>query len=312
MEGRRVHKRNGEEGSEPILLSQNDWVKVTQMNHIVEVQHMEKMNRKNNIRKLDKDRFLDIGTGEIREFEHSENRQQNYNSLRQTFKKLRYLINNNFIGNANELHITLTYKENMTDTKQIYEDFKNFMKRLKYAYKKKSSIDYLTVVEPQGRGAWHFHVLVRFNDLDKVYIKNGELRQMWGLGFVKIKSLKDVDNIGAYLSAYLADIELDMGKFESGEYDYKAFIGKNHEVATKMIEGVEKKFIKGGRLHMYPPGMNLYRKSKGITMPERQEMKFIDIKKIVGSAKPHYQKSYHVENNDFENTITFIQYNTKR
>ncbi|MFE6237638.1 hypothetical protein ACFVN3_20810, partial [Cellulosimicrobium sp. NPDC057862] len=173
-----MDKRNGD----AVFIAPNDVVKVTTMNHVIEVQHMEKMNRKNNIKKLDKDRFVDLSTGEIREFEHSENRQENYNSLRQTFKKLRYLINNNFIGRPNELHITLTYKKNMTDTKKLYSDFQNFIDRLRYKYKKESSIDYLSVVEPQGRGAWHCHVLMRFNDLDKIYIKNAELRSLWGLG----------------------------------------------------------------------------------------------------------------------------------
>lgn len=296
-----MNKRNEDE----VLILPNDVVKMTKMNHIVEVQHMEKMNRKNNIKKLDKDRYVDISTGEIREFEHSENRQQNYNSLRQTFKKLRYLINNNFIGQANELHITLTYKENMTDTKQLYKDFKYFVERLRTKYKNQSSIDYLSVVEPQGRGAWHCHMLIKFNDLDKVYIKNKDLRETWGNGFVKIKSLKDVDNIGAYLSAYLTDIEL------TEETALKA-IAEESEVVIREVDGQEKKFVKGGRLHMYPPGMNLYRKSKGIYPPVREDVRYKDIKKIVGSAKPHYQKSYHIENDEFENTITFIQFNTKR
>ncbi|EJP0467890.1 hypothetical protein [Nocardia sp. NPDC019309] len=300
-----MDKGNGDE----VLLTPNDVVTVTRMNHIVEVQHMEKMNRKNHIKKLDKDRFVDLSTGEIKEFEHSENRQQNYNSLRQTFKKLRYLINNNFVGKSNELHITLTYKENMTDTKRLYTDFDKFMKRMKYSYKNESSIDYLSVVEPQGRGAWHCHVLMRFNDLDKVYIKNSDLRSLWGAGFVKIKSLKDVDNIGAYLSAYLTDIDIDEAKdFET----ISKVASEGCLVETKIVDGKEKKFIKGGRLHMYPPGMNMYRKSKGIVKPEREEMKFKDIRKVVGSATPHYQKSYHVENDDFENTISFLQYNTKR
>ncbi|WP_448192997.1 hypothetical protein, partial [Azospirillum sp. sgz301742] len=75
--------------------------------------------------------------------------------------------------------------------------------------------------------------------------------------------------------------------------------------------GKEKKFIKGGRLHMYPPGMNLYRKSKGIQPPDREKMKWKEAKKIAGTA-PHYEKSYHIESEEFENTVTFIQYNTKR
>lgn len=285
-------------------------VKVTKMNHIIEVQHMEKMNRKNHIKKLDKDRFVELATGEIKDFEHSENRQQNYNSLRQTFKKLRYLINNNFIGKPNELHITLTYKENMTDTKRLYSDFKRFMTRLKRKYSDKSTIDYISVVEPQDRGAWHCHVLVRFNELDKVYLSNNVVRELWGQGkIVSTKSLKDVDNIGAYLSAYLSDIDFEEVKDSQTVLKVMA---ENCEVKTKVVNGKEKKFIKGGRLHMYPPGMNLYRKSKGIQKPNREEMKFKDIKKVVGSATPHYQKSYHIENEDFENTVSFIQYNMKR
>jgi len=301
-----VNEGNGEQ----VFIPQNAVVKVTKMNHIIEVQHMEKMNRQNNIKKLDKDRYVDIGTGEIKEFQHTENRQQGYNSLRQTFKKMRYLINNNFTGQGNELHAVLTYKENMMDSKQLYKDFDKFMKRLRYKYKNVSSIDYLLVVEPQGRGAWHCHVLIRFNELDKVFIKNKDLRELWSLGFVTIKSLKDIDNIGAYLSAYLTDIEI-----EQAENDLEtAFqICKDGcSIETKIVEGKEKKFIKGGRLHMYPPGMNMYRKSKGIIPPDREELKFKDIKKIVGAATPHYQKSYHIENDDFENTISFLQYNTKR
>lgn len=293
------------QGEQGVNISQNAIVKVTEMNHIVEVQHMEKMNRSASIRKLDKDRYLDLKTGEIKEFNHSENRQQNYNSLRQTFKKLRYLINNNFEGLANEVHITLTYKENMTDPKRLYKDFQNFIDRLRYAYKNDSSIDYISVIEPQGRGAWHCHVLMRFNDLDKVFIKSDYLSSLWGQGFIKIKSLRDIDNIGAYLSAYLADVEL------TEENMLKAVIEES-PVVIREVEGKEKKFIKGGRLHMYPPGMNLFRKSKGMLYPERQEMLFKDIEKVVGSAKPHYSKSYHIENDDFENTISFLQYNKKR
>ena len=294
--------------SDDFYLNDGDLVRVTRMNHIVEVQHMEKMNHKANIKKLDADRYLDISTGEIKEFDRSENRQGNYNSLRQTFKKLRYLINNNFLGHPNELHVTLTYRENMTDTKRLYRDFDKFIKRVRYRFKKQSTIDYISVIEPQERGAWHSHLLLRFNDLDKVYIPSKELAELWGHGFIKIKSLKDIDNIGAYLSAYLSDVELE----ESDEKTVFKAIEEEREVVTKTVEGKEKRFIKGGRLHMYPSGMNLFRKSKGIKYPERKDMWYKDIKKVVGSTQPHYHKSYKVEKDDFENTITFLQYNMKR
>lgn len=297
-----MDKRSNDE----VCVGETSMVIVTRMKHLIEVQHMEKINRKARIKKLDSDRYLDISTGEIREFEHAENRQGNFNSLRQTFKRLRYLINNNFTGEGNELHITLTYKKNMKDTKQLYTDFDKFMKRLRYQYKKNNvTIDYLAVVEPQGRGAWHFHVLMKFNELDKVFIKNVDLRALWGQGWVTIKSLRDVDNIGAYLSAYLTDVELK-------EDNVLQAVSQGQEVTVKVVDGEEKKYIKGGRLHMYPSGMNLYRKSRGIVEPEREEMPFYKVKKIVGSAKPHYQKSITIEDGDFKNTINYIQYNTKR
>jgi hypothetical protein len=291
--------------NEEVIIKPNDVVRVTKMNHIIEVQHIEKQNRKANIKKLDKDRYVDIGTGEIKEFQHSMNRSENQNSLRQTFKKLRYLINNNFTGKGNELHITLTYAENMSDTKRLYTDFDKFMKRLRYNYKNQTTIDYLNVVEPQGRGAWHCHLLIRFNELDRVFINNKELADLWGLGFVKIKGLKDIDNIGAYLSAYLTDVELTDETIQHA-------IEKEMLVEIKIVDGVEKKYVKGGRLHMYPPGMNLHRKSKGIVEPKREELAFKNIKKVVGSVKPHYESSFTIQDGEYSNTIQYLQYNTKR
>lgn len=270
------------------------------MNHIIEVQHMEKENCFANVQKLNSDEYLDLNTGEIKEFEKTSNRSQGLNSLRKTFKKIRYLINNNFVGARNELHIVLTYAENMTDPKRLYDDLDKFMKRFRYDYRKESTIDYINIVEPQERGAWHCHLLVRFNNLNSVYLPNEYVRERWGHGYVTIQGLKDIDNIGAYLSAYLSDVEVN-----------EEYTGPL-EVEEKEINGQKKKFVKGGRLYMYPTGMNIFRKSRGCDYPVREKIKYKDIKKIVGSTKPHYQTVKKIENDDFTNTITYIQYNTKR
>lgn len=300
--------------SDEVSIGEGQLVKVKRMNHVVEVRHSSKANFRPHIKKLDNDRYIEISTGEIKEFKHSENRGQNYNSLRQTFNKIRDYINNNFIGRANELHITLTYKENMTDTKRLYKDFKNFIKRVRTKYKKQTSIDYLVVIEPQERGAWHCHVLIRFNDLESIYIPNefdkqtmepvnAPMYELWGHGWVTIHSLKEVDNIGAYLSAYLTDVELTEENAESA-------LKSDGSLEIKEVEG--KKYIKGGRLHMYPPGMNLYRSSKGIEKPVEEEMSFRRVKKIVGAATPNYQKSITLEDDEHEITHQYLQYNTKR
>lgn len=294
-----------EDKEQSVFISPSDLVTVTRMNHIIEVQYMQRMNRNARIKKLDKDRYLNINTGEVKDIKHIENRSESFNSLRQSFKKLRYLINNNFTGKGNELHVTLTYAENMTDTVRLYRDNDKFMKRLRYKYKNISSIDYLNVIEPQERGAWHNHLLLRFNDLDKIYIPNDEMAKIWGHGFVTIRSLKEVDNIGAYLSAYLTDIELT-------EDNIKKLAGTDYRVITKQVDGQEKRFVKGGRLHLYPPGINLYRKSAGIKFPVRERMLYGDTKKVVGPVKPHYEKTYSIENENFDNIIHYEQYNLKR
>lgn len=278
-------------------------VTVTDMGHLIEIQHMQKRNTECHIRKIDADRYILLETGEIFEYEKIENRSESENSLRQTFKKLRYLINANFTGKPNELFVTFTFAKDSFDNKQLYKDFDKFLKRLRYRYKDSTTIDYLNVVEPHASGQWHSHMLIRFNDLRSVYIPNKELEEMWGQGFVKIKSLKDVDNIGAYVSAYLADLDVP-----------DDFVPKSDktEVMIKTVEGKPKKFIKGGRLQFYPPGMNIYRPSRGIKMPEREEMPYKMAQKKVGSGEPHFRKSYAIERDGFENTITIEQYNLKR
>lgn len=285
------------------------FVTVTTMGHIVEVQHMLKTNNTAHIRKLDSERYMVIDTGEVKEFQKSDHRGQNENSLRKTFKKLRYLINNNFKGASNELFFTTTYKENMTDLKRLYSDVDKFMKRLRYKYRNQTTVEYINVVEPQSRGAWHCHMLLRFDDLESVFIPNNDLADLWGHGFTQTKRLQDVDNIGAYLTTYLTDFELD--QFDTLDFKQALAMDKR-EIVVRDVDGADKRFIKGGRLPMYPSGMNIFRKSRGIVYPDRIKMTYEKAQKKVGSAKPHYKQSYSVSGKDFENTVTFEQYNLKR
>lgn len=277
-------------------------VKVTTMNHIVEVQYLSNENTKQRIQKLDADRYVNLDTGEVNYFDRKENRGQAENSLRKTFRRLRELINTNFIGSANELFITLTYAEQTNDVKKVYKDFVNFMKRLKYRYKDVSSVDYINVLEPHASGNFHMHALLRFNDIPKVYIENSVLAELWGLGFVTIQSLKDVDNIGAYVSAYLTDIEV-------------ADTAQGNAVEEKRVQGgSKKKFVKGGRLHFYPTGVNIYRKSKGIVEPIVEKMTYKNAQKKFGEATPNFKYGVELidDENNFKNTIIKEQYNLKR
>lgn len=298
------------EHTEGKRLRNDDVVKVKKMNDIVEVMHLEKqsLGGLNNVVKLNKNEYMLRDTGEIKEYVKSENRSKNIAGLKKTFKKIRDLINNNFVGAPNELHITLTYAENMQDPKKLYKDFDKFIKRFKYHFK--HDIDYICVVEPQGRGAWHCHLLIRFNDLDRIYIPNENIAKIWNNGFTHTDSLEGIDNIGAYLSAYLGDIEMTEETVKD-----MAMNGGRIEVKEVEVEGIKKKYIKGGRLHHYPPGMNIYRKSKGIKFPAEQYMNYSEVKKIVGSSQPTFTKTVVVKDSTTDrvfNEITYQSYNLKR
>lgn len=294
-----------EEEKEDFKIPDKKIVTMTKMNHLVEIQSMEKSNYKATIKKINKDEYVHLATGEIKQFENkAKNRSESINSLYQTLKRLRYLINNNFTGADNELFLTLTYKENMKDTERLYSDLDKFYKRLRYKHKGITSIDYINVIEPQGRGAWHCHILLRFNDLRKIFIPNNELAEIWGHGFTKTKSIKEIDNIGAYLTAYLTDMEI-------GELDPEYII--ENDLDGSLVKNVDgKNYVKGARLYMYPLDVNIYRHSRGIKKPERVKMSYENAKKHVGAATPTYQGKSVVKTDKFENTILYEYYNKKR
>lgn len=234
--------------------------------------------------KLDKDRYFDKRTGEIKSYKKSENRGDNHDSLRKTFRKVRDLINTNLAVPENCRWVTLTYAENMTDPKKLYSDFSSFWKRFKRWCSKEGfgSPEYISVVEPQGRGAWHVHAFFIWQGIAP-FVPNEKLREIWGHGFVSIKAVNDVTNIGAYFSAYLADIP-----FEEYEGDLAGMA-----VKTVHTKDGEKRFVKGGRMKLYPPGMNLYRKSRGILEPVVKEMDYDEYQKIkAGLGLPTFKEKY--------------------
>jgi len=299
----------------------NDYVTLTDMGEIIEVQYLERMNHSISIKKVSKTKYVDLVTGELKEFNLSENRSQNVNSLRQTFKKLGYLVNNNFKGGKNELWGTLTYAENMQDLKQVYSDFDKFLKRFKYYCKKtygeKGHFDYIKVLEPQERGSWHIHFLIKFPNMKKIFIENKRLAELWSHGFVNVKNINRTDNLGAYLCAYLSNLPLQESDWTEDDRKYYKDL-----MFAPGVEGIEqtktdkdKSVVKGGRLHLYPVGMNIFSKSKGIEYPERRITKYDAVRKRLGFTDENLtlRKSVRITDDsyDYSNTIVIEQYNKR-
>ncbi len=171
-------------------------------------QHKEKNNNLDELLKLDNDKKQKTT---LEEYDSLKRRQKHYEQMRWDIARI---VDCNFDNNTK--FITLTFKENIEDIEYTNNEFSKFMRRLNYQiYKtKKQQLKYLAVWEKQKRGAIHYHII--FFDLP--YIKNKDLKEIWGHGFVKINKI-DVDskdNRGRYVSKYFSkDIDIKNHKQKS-------------------------------------------------------------------------------------------------
>ena len=289
----------------------DNFVKVVEMGNVTEILHMERRNTKATIKMLEGgERYVNLSTGEILPVQKHDSRKEQKNSLYRTFQNARALINTNVTDVEKVRWITLTYAENMTDTKRLYDDFRKFNMRFQYYCEKHGygKAEYIVMMEPQGRGAWHCHLLYIWQH-NAPYIPNQELAELWQQGFVKIKKLDDVDNVGAYLTAYLGDMEItEIDKLKGSQYTLKTV--EIEENGQK----VKKSYIKGARLEFYPAKFNMIRHSKGVKQPTETYMTLEDAKKKVLGATKTFESSVKISDdaNGFNNVISKAYYNSKR
>lgn len=286
-------------------------VKVVEMGNVTEILHMDRRNTKATIKVLEgREEYVNLFTGEILPMTKHTSRNDQKNSLYRTFQNARALINANIVDVDMVRWCTLTYRENMTDTKRLYEDFEKFWKRFLYYCKKKGydKPEYIVMMEPQGRGAWHCHLLIIWQNMKAPYVPNEEFAELWQQGFVKIKKLDDVDNVGAYLTAYLGDMEItDIDKVKGTQYKLKTV--EIEENGQK----VSKSYIKGARLELYPLNFNMIRHSKGVKKPTETYMTLEDAKKKVLGATKTFESTVKIsDDNGFSNVISKAYYNSKR
>ena len=191
------------------------------------------------IKVIEGKRYVNLETGEIHEMDTSnQTRLDNLKSTKQTMKKLRRLVAHNFTGGDNQLWITLTYREHITNPQEVYRDFKSFIRRIRTNF---GQVEYIAVIEPQASGRWHLHVLMKNETTLSIPIN--VLSALWKQGFTKTKRLKRADKVGNYLIAYLSNLQI-------GDKDSQS-----------------KATVKGARLYMYPKGIRIYRTSRGIEKP---------------------------------------------
>ena len=288
---------------EDIFISADDIVTVTHMGNITEISYMTKHNSQPRTIKVSEDEYVVVDTGEVKKYaKKSENRSQSENSIRKTMRRIRELIQTNVTDPKKVRWITLTYRENMTDTKRLYEDFRRFNQRLIYQLTscgiEKPS--YICIAEPQGRGAWHMHILYIWKNSPAPFIHNDAFADLWGHGFTKIKALKGTDNIANYLMCYLTDIEIAP--------ELKEYIPD--DMLKEVTENQQKKsIVKGGRLHMYPVNFNIVRHSNDIKYPKKIKMPYKKALKLVTGKKLKFETAFRMtDGEDFESIVDRKEY----
>ena len=152
------------------------------------------------------------GKGGYKMTDDIKQKEKNYNStVINRRNNVRRLVTSNFEPRMCNF-LTLTFAKNMTDLKFANNEFKKFIKRLKYQFKIQN-LKYVCVIEFQKRGAIHYHVII-----NTPWIPLKDIEKCWGLGFVFIENIDNCDNLGAYLVKYMTKENAD--KRLEGEKGY--------------------------------------------------------------------------------------------
>lgn len=290
-------------------VNDDSYVKVTKTGNITTITACLR-ECKQTVQKVSANEYIVIDSGEIKTYKkHTEKRIENPTSLKQSMKNLRDIINTNCMDARKCKFLTLTYRENMQDTKKLYTDVKNFHKRLRY-FLKNTKFEYISVIEPQGRGSFHIHELLIFNK-KAPFIPNSKIEGIWGNGFTKTTKIDNIDNVGAYLCAYLTSIPVEQADLK----DIKSLSNiKKVNTTDENGKPINKHIIKGGRLKHYPKGIRFYRCSRGVLRPEAVKCPYSVAKDMVKNSVLTYEKTIKIYDDINEkplNIINYKQYNSK-
>lgn len=145
---------------------------------------------------------------------------------RQTTRDARNLTKRLALMNFNngDKFITLTFDPKKFENHEsticclnfVDSEFKKFIQRFNYHFKIK--MKYIAVREAHKSGVLHFHMICNW---DKVFTCNEQLRyferyigeKIWRHGFIDIKDINHVDNVGAYIIKYMTkDLSIELYK----------------------------------------------------------------------------------------------------
>lgn len=255
--------------------------KTVETGNILRIVQYERLKRESYILKLPGHQYCIKKTGEVLpEKKRAKTRNQNLRYVRQSMQHGRDMINTNVIDLKKTLWITFTYAENMQDVKRVRLDFQHF----KQEYQKiVGKFKYIMAVEPQLRGAWHMHVFMIFDEIP--WIDYNDIIRVWGKGRVEVQRMYgDVNNLGAYVSAYLCNLPMQNEAQRAGAHNLNIVSDRNGHL-----------YEKSRRIYMYPAGMNIFRFSRGLKKPYEEFLDISEAEKKASAGTLTFEKIANTE-----------------
>lgn len=165
-------------------------IKVCDCGDTLEVKlNKTKRTGKFNTRRISRDQYVDIRTGEVFEYNND------YEKSIYSFFTIKRTIIRNFKGTLNERFVTLTYAEKMYDNKLIADDFKAFWRKFKRKY---PNCEYVRIAEPHRDGSWHIHLLVKDTINEYLNLLSSEITKLWGNGYAHIEMINNIYGLANY------------------------------------------------------------------------------------------------------------------
>lgn len=187
------------------------------------------------IKKLNKYEYLDIRTDERKYY--NLDKPTTIKDVKRKVRKYEEIVMYNFQGGKNELFITLTCKDKITDLKVIKDRYKEFLGNIQKDYK---GLECIALFETTSNSYWHIHLFLKYVDTSKVlYIPHNELKDYyWGYGYVHI-----IKNSNTFRN-----------------------LGHSKDSRQEKLE----------RLTNFPKNCRMYSKTKGIKIPPKEKKQFKD------------------------------------
>lgn len=226
------------------------------------------------IKRIDKYRYLDKRDNKIKYYDLD--KPVNIKDVKRKVRKYEEIVMYNFQGGKNELFITLTCRDKITDLKVIKDRYKEFLENIQRDYK---GLECIALFETTSNSYWHIHLFIKSIKSNVLHIPHQDLlEKYWGYGAVHI-----IKNSNTFRN-----------------------LGHSKDSRQEKLE----------RLTNFPKNCRMYSKTKGIKTPPKEMKAFKDCPEFkssdysITSADTYMIRNE--ETNKIVNAITTIMYKNNK